>query len=196
MKQKQLDDALIDAVESGSADEVRRLLAEKANPNAVNVYDDMVLTLAADYGNHDIVRMILDAGAEVNAKNVYGKTALMVIAESIVSDESRRQMESMVGSHVRPSATPDTIRMLLDAGANPNAATDEGYTALMGAACRGNFQVVKLLLDAGANPNAKTSDGTTVLMLAKREGTPMALALTAHVPSDEIVPILQEKGAK
>jgi len=57
-----------------------------------------------------------------------------------------------------------TIRLLLTAGANPNAQNDEGGMALMYAV--DSEEKTKLLLDHGANPNLRTGEGRTPLVVA------------------------------
>ena len=59
--------------------------------------------------------------------------------------------------------------MLLEAGADKNAAVD-GPTALMIAAICGHLDCVRLLLGAGANKDMKDDEGWTALMLATDEG--------------------------
>ena len=54
--------------------------------------------------------------------------------------------------------------------ADVNARTEDGATALMGAAAGGAAESVKLLLDAGADVNARYENGWTSLMLAARFG--------------------------
>ena len=62
------------------------------------------------------------------------------------------------------------VRAWLDLGANPNAANDNGWTALIIAASKNYSGVVNILLAAGANPNATLDNGFTALMWAAQEG--------------------------
>lgn len=62
------------------------------------------------------------------------------------------------------------VERLLAAGANVNAANNNGWTALMAAARSGKAEVVGILINAGANVNATQADGATALMSATRHG--------------------------
>lgn len=64
-----------------------------------------------------------------------------------------------------------SARILLQAGANPNAANSRyGTSALMLAAMKGHHEVVTELIRGGVNINATNKAGCTALMLAAREG--------------------------
>ena len=71
-----------------------------------------------------------------------------------------------------------------EAGADVNAKTMSGVTALMGAVDGGHADTVKLLIDAGADVNAKTDKGFTALMGA------------ANLGHAEVVKLLVEAGAR
>lgn len=58
------------------------------------------------------------------------------------------------------------VEELIAAGADVNASTKHGMTALMSAAEHGHLGVVSLLLDCGANINVQRSDGLNALALA------------------------------
>jgi len=60
------------------------------------------------------------------------------------------------------------VRVLLGAGADPNARSGRGWAALHDAAARASVEVVRLLLEAGADPNAATHKGATPLHVAAR----------------------------
>lgn len=58
------------------------------------------------------------------------------------------------------------IKILIDAGADVNAKSNNNATALLIASGRNNVDVVKTLINAGADVNAKNIDGLTPLMNA------------------------------
>ena len=59
----------------------------------------------------------------------------------------------------------ESVRVLLDGGADPNLAGG-GFTPLGLAALRGHAEIARLLLRAGANPTLKSKDGNTPLTAA------------------------------
>ena len=64
----------------------------------------------------------------------------------------------------------EVVRLLLEAGADKNAAKQYGTTALMLAAHNGHLEVVRVLLEAGADKNAARQDEATALMIAAQDG--------------------------
>jgi ankyrin repeat protein len=76
----------------------------------------------------------------------------------------------------------ETVRLLLDHGADPNAQNDDGGTALMYAI--EDAEKTRLLLDRGADPNLRSGLGRTAL-----------LAAVGQVGSLPAVRLLIEKGA-
>jgi len=98
---------------------------------------------AAVFGKYDRVRAILAADPDaVHACDQYGFTALHGVAGE---------------DH------PDMIWLLVDAGADVNAANEMGHTPLHFAA---NADAVRALVAAGADVNARSRDGSTPLHLA------------------------------
>ena len=64
----------------------------------------------------------------------------------------------------------DSVRRLLNTGANAKAANRFGVTPLSEACINGNGAMVALLLKAGADANGTLPSGETMLMLASRTG--------------------------
>ncbi len=76
----------------------------------------------------------------------------------------------------------ETVKALLESGANVNATDENGNTVLMAAAAGGHAEIVQMLLRAGADVNASDKSGYTALMRAK---------LRDH---NEVVEIFTETG--
>ena len=76
----------------------------------------------------------------------------------------------------------DGVRLLLDRGADPNARSDAGATALLWAV--DDARISRLLLERDADPNAASADGRT----------PLLLAAGRHGSSD-VVKVLLQHGA-
>lgn len=120
----------------GDRPEVVRYLLEVGTDPNVDGSAGSTLYAAAGMGATELVQLLLDYGADPN----FGEDGTPLL------------------SAVRKGSS-DTARLLLASGANANAATFDGTTALREASKRGNLELVKLLIDHGANANALTAVG-------------------------------------
>ena len=68
----------------------------------------------------------------------------------------------------------DTLRILLDAGADPGASSRSGWTALHGAAEHGSVPIIKMLAAAGGDVSAQAKSGKTPLDIARQYARPEA----------------------
>ena len=84
----------------------------------------------------------------------------------------------------RPSDDLEIARILVAAGASPNAANRYGLTPLSIAASNANGAMVGLLLEAGGDAKATIRQGETVLMAAARAGNPDAVRLLLERGAD------------
>jgi ankyrin repeat protein len=119
------------------------------------------LHYAGFFGDVESARSLIAGGADVNA---IARNASLVVAP-IHSAAASRQNE--------------TVRVLLDAGADPNARQENGFVALHAAAQHGDRELAELLLERGADPSAATDDGRTAESIARDEGHDELAALVA-----------------
>ena len=125
---------------------------------AVAMYGaDTRLPEAAMKGDQAVVQSLLKQKVDVNVAQGDGNTALHW---AVYRDDI------------------EMTRLLIQAGANPNAKTRLGdVTPLHLAATNGNAAVIDLLLKAGADANAPNGNGTTPLMFASAAGRADAIKL-------------------
>ncbi len=78
----------------------------------------------------------------------------------------------------------NTVKALLDKGADANAKDDGGWTALTYAAQKGHTEAVKLLIEKGSDVNARGKNGHTALMMAAQLGHTAAIKLLIEKGAD------------
>jgi hypothetical protein len=80
-----------------------------------------------------------------------------------------RERKGLTALHIAAArADPVATTLLLEAGANVNAACNDGFTPLGYAVMMGNYSVIAQLMDAGSDPNRELSGGGSVLDFACR----------------------------
>ena len=150
LKKRQLEIQLCEAVASNNMPEVRRLLAQGVNADALtHDYQMSVLMAAVQARRVQMVQLLLDNGADVNYVNVQSKSVLHIAAAY---------------------ADGDIVHRLLAAGANPMMKANNDATPLHDAVWQHNLSTVKALLPSYTAVNYNPDGG--------RNGLPLMMAIS------------------
>ncbi|KAI1981113.1 hypothetical protein LOZ51_004772 [Ophidiomyces ophidiicola] len=134
---------------------------------SLNTDSSTALHLAAAHGHTDCVDILCSAFPQtINRPDKHGATPLMLAARA-ANPSSFPQSTSLVPPKQRPraasnpSSAEDTkiVGILLDYGADCNAADDSGDTALHYASTWGNLKTFRLLVQCGASTLVKNNAG-------------------------------------
>ena len=143
------------AVAIGDLKSLARLL--EGGPKVANAYSIggyPALHIAIKMNNQKALKLLLDAGCDIEIKNK---------SESIGSSGETPLLCVAFWGHDK------IAEMLINAGGDVNATTEELVTPLHEAVRLGNVGIAKLLLENGANQQAKDDDGKTPLEWASSE---------------------------
>lgn len=170
------------------------LIGKGADMNYETGYGYSIFHKIISYKRFELAELFIRKGFQLN--NVYrsGRTPLMLACEGIGPDgDYSPQYLKMVKLLLKHGADPniksggpleqetalmmalemnniETARLLIENGADVNAADAAGITPLMIAARRGNTEGVMMLLKRGAGVNARDEDGENALFGAVRYG--------------------------
>lgn len=175
-----MEEALI----SGDTPWAIQLINRGMDVNSVDVLGNTLLMQTVQRSNMDFFDYLLKRRARINTRNRNGETALSLAAYKGKLPFVKRLVEA--GADVNLYGWPPLIYAsfnghaavvdyLLKKGAEVNATTDNGSTALLFAARFGHLEVVELLLQNNADPNLANERGATAIDWAlKTENTDIA----------------------
>jgi ankyrin repeat protein len=114
---------------------------------------------AAKNGDLAMMRLLIDKGANPNIATRNKTTALM----ALVGGLGRKYGADLHVSAIEEKNALEAAKLLLDLGADVNAANEAGQTSLHAAAAIGANGVVRFLVERGARLDARTRQGRTPL---------------------------------
>ena len=129
--------------------------AHESAPSAVTDYSGdgwTALHLAAAFGSPEAVRLLLARGAAVDAVS------------------TNAQKNQPLHAALALSRNPETIQLLLTAGADPNARQTAGFTAIFSAAAANRRDLVELLVSHGADAGIRNDFGQSAADFARERG--------------------------
>ncbi len=167
----------------GRPDAVMTLLANGADPAALDAAGNTALHHAALCGEPIVAALLVDAGVPIDAVNREGLTALGNACANgnwILAGFLLEHGAAAVVEHAQPvllmaagvaEDDPAGVRLLSKRKVDVDACGRLDRTPLMLAALAGHVQIVEALLAAGANADLGDCNGTSALMEAARFGS-------------------------
>ncbi|EFZ03329.2 Ankyrin repeat-containing domain protein [Metarhizium robertsii ARSEF 23] len=179
---------LLLAAESGNDAALRMLLAAGGDVNCRDERNNTPLHWAVSCGHQSTVELLLDRAGEPNSKDKYGNTPLhwastypsianILIKQNADVDAQNSTGKTSLMCSVLASQEETTLRLLTLGRANVDIQDENGWTALHGAAAKGNESILLHILDEGANIITRDIDGWTPLDVAVINGHATAMAI-------------------
>ncbi len=176
------------ALEVGNIKQATAWLDEGLDPNFAGQLIGTGLMIGAWEGNIPLMELFYLRGADIQRANRFGETALMLAAwknrqEAVRwllehgAQPNRTEREWTALHYATFAGHAGLVEDLLSAGADVNARSTNGSTAVMMAAREGHAVLAKRLLDAGANPALKNDYADDAVAWAMRQGN-FAIAKT------------------
>ncbi|MDP6905668.1 MAG: ankyrin repeat domain-containing protein, partial [Verrucomicrobiota bacterium] len=215
---------LVDFVDKGETEIVQALLKAGADPNCAPSdypsFTPLKRVIRQLESKPEIVKLLLEAGADSNQGDEYNTLLQEAVSVAVhVAEEAGQDavaqiqvVELLLGAGADPDGTvaggddrvplegallyqnQELLRLLLEAGADPNRFDVVGDTPLSRAIMDNSTEIVKLLLEAGADPNLRNPERhhATPIEMAYKNPEIIRLLIEAGVDSVEASELLEK----
>ncbi|MGK5083815.1 ankyrin repeat domain-containing protein [Bdellovibrionota bacterium FG-1] len=173
---------LIQALEKGDLQTLKKFIEEGGDPNAKTSYGTPIIIVAARSGILATVIYLAEHGADLKATDPFGVSTLhnavshydFDIVKYLVehgADLNGITSRGDTALHYAISTRyPDCMKYLVEHGANVKAANQNGEIPLHLAAYQGNLTAIKYLIEHGVDPRATDSSRNNALHIVTRYG--------------------------
>ncbi len=186
-----------EAIRNNDLQSLRRLVTTQ-DVNAPGDRRRTPLMMAAGTGTREAMQILLAAGADANASDTSGVTPLMLsvrdnakvrllLSAGARANEKSRQGQTALLIAAANAGSIETVRLLVEKGADAKAIGAAGRTGLIAAAGANDLEVVRFFLEQGVNVNAVNAtdiSGHTALMAAAAQNNTAAVRLLIEKGAD------------
>lgn len=174
-----------------------QLLLQKGAKAHVKDHSLVTPLMHAAYGGHpDIVRLFLKQNPDLVEKNealllsVHDQPAIVFMEAPSGDHPAEKRLSGKQTMSEVEAPWVETVKLLLDSGANIEATDEHRGPPLVDAAGYAQTNVTRLLLERGADLNARDEFGNTALIVASCE-----CAVASMNDASDVVKLLLEKGS-
>jgi ankyrin repeat protein len=192
--------ALMTAARTGRIEAVKLLLDRGATIDARESWHGQTALMWAAAQRHPaVVRELIGRGADVNARSNMEKWERQTTAEPREKWLPLGSMTPLL--FASREGCVECARILVEAGADPNAADPDGVTPAISAIINGHYDVAALLVEKGADVNLADNTGRTPLYAAvdfnsiPASNRPAPNVVPNRATSLDVIKLLLDRGA-
>jgi len=191
---------LMTAARTGAVDAARVLLERGAEVDAREAWHGQTaLMWAAAQGHPDMIRLLVEHGADVNGRSAHETWERQVTAEPREKWLPPGSMTPLL--FAAREGCLECIPVLAELGADVNATTPDGISAVIAALINGHYDVAGALIEAGTDVNLVDKTGRSALYAAIDFSTmpasnrPAPYVLQNQLSALDVAAMLIERGA-
>lgn len=141
-------------VKDESPEKVKTVLENGFDVNTQDKYARTPLYIASYLHLVDIIKVLIEFGANIETPDIQGESPLNIACYGDMYSSTEMRY--------------NTVKYLVENGAEVNSRNNKGSTGLMRAAANGQYKIAELLVEKGADITIITDNGESALRWAKR----------------------------